>query len=195
MAFVALHCPSCGAEITLDDTRDFGFCSYCGTKVVQEKQIIEHRGSISIDRSQEINNLLIRARDLTIQNRFSEAGQYYNRVLDIDASNVEAKEGLLRAESIITEPNLFIKRLPAFCGCEGKVHLKINGQKTGVILNGGERFFQLPVGQHELTFKLPGNGKNPPVTVMIASKHTKIDVELKVKWSGKIAAEVKQRIQ
>lgn len=33
MAVTALRCPSCGAEITLDDDREFGFCSYCGSKI------------------------------------------------------------------------------------------------------------------------------------------------------------------
>lgn len=27
MGFIALRCPSCGAEIELDSNREFGFCS------------------------------------------------------------------------------------------------------------------------------------------------------------------------
>ena len=38
MAIRALKCPSCGADITLDDSREYGFCSYCGTQI----QIGEH---------------------------------------------------------------------------------------------------------------------------------------------------------
>lgn len=30
---VALKCPSCAANISIDDSREYGFCSYCGTKV------------------------------------------------------------------------------------------------------------------------------------------------------------------
>lgn len=30
---IALNCPNCNANIELDDARDFGFCTYCGTKV------------------------------------------------------------------------------------------------------------------------------------------------------------------
>lgn len=113
MAFIALRCPQCGAEISLDKSREFGFCSYCGTKIVQEKQIIEHRGSISIDRSQEINNYLIRARDFFSQNRRNDAAVYYNKVLDLDPYNIEARNALQQIESIIIEPNLLIKRAPA----------------------------------------------------------------------------------
>ena len=31
---IPLNCPKCNAEITLDGDRDFGFCSYCGTRIV-----------------------------------------------------------------------------------------------------------------------------------------------------------------
>lgn len=43
MGFIALKCPSCGADISLDESRDFGFCQYCGTKVMRDIQVIEHR--------------------------------------------------------------------------------------------------------------------------------------------------------
>ena len=31
---VQLKCPSCNANIELDGAREFGFCCYCGTKVI-----------------------------------------------------------------------------------------------------------------------------------------------------------------
>ena len=27
------NCPHCGAPLEFDDSRDFGFCQYCGSKV------------------------------------------------------------------------------------------------------------------------------------------------------------------
>ena len=42
MAIRALKCPSCGADITLDDSREFGFCSYCGTQIQIGEQINVH---------------------------------------------------------------------------------------------------------------------------------------------------------
>ena len=33
MSVKALKCPSCGADIELDDSREFGFCSYCGSRI------------------------------------------------------------------------------------------------------------------------------------------------------------------
>jgi len=34
MAFVPVKCPSCGADISLDDSNEFGFCQFCGTKIL-----------------------------------------------------------------------------------------------------------------------------------------------------------------
>ncbi len=48
MGFKKLFCPSCGASIELDENREFGFCVYCGTKIAQDKLIVEHRGNVSV---------------------------------------------------------------------------------------------------------------------------------------------------
>lgn len=37
MQMQAVTCPNCNGEIQLDTSRDFGFCSYCGTKIMIEK--------------------------------------------------------------------------------------------------------------------------------------------------------------
>ena len=34
MAFVPVKCPSCGADISLDDSNEFGFCQFCGIKIM-----------------------------------------------------------------------------------------------------------------------------------------------------------------
>ena len=49
MGFIKLTCPNCGADIQLDETKEYGFCTYCGTKIMQDKLVIEHKGKISID--------------------------------------------------------------------------------------------------------------------------------------------------
>lgn len=33
MALVPIKCPSCGADITMDDERETGFCQFCGTQI------------------------------------------------------------------------------------------------------------------------------------------------------------------
>ncbi len=49
MSFIAVKCPQCGADIQFDDSREFGFCNYCGSKVVQDKVVVEHRGTINVN--------------------------------------------------------------------------------------------------------------------------------------------------
>ena len=36
MTLVALKCPNCNGEIQMDDAKEFGFCMYCGTKIIRE---------------------------------------------------------------------------------------------------------------------------------------------------------------
>ena len=46
---VKLFCPGCGASLELDDSRDFGFCMYCGTKVMLTQKVkVEHTGSVEL---------------------------------------------------------------------------------------------------------------------------------------------------
>ena len=42
MAVRALKCPSCGADITLDDSREFGFCAYCGSRIQIGERVNVH---------------------------------------------------------------------------------------------------------------------------------------------------------
>lgn len=42
MAVTALVCPRCGAQIELDDSREYGFCSYCGSKIMLGEHIYVH---------------------------------------------------------------------------------------------------------------------------------------------------------
>jgi DNA-directed RNA polymerase subunit RPC12/RpoP len=89
-----LKCPNCGADITLDDTREFGFCSYCGTKVLLDEY------KKRVDGVPGVANLLLRAEDCIKKGKLYEADQYYNRVLDIDINNMDAINGLQKIKDI-----------------------------------------------------------------------------------------------
>ncbi|MCR4740323.1 MAG: hypothetical protein K5886_08710 [Lachnospiraceae bacterium] len=48
---LSLKCPGCGANIELDESRDFGFCSYCGYKMMLKDVVeVRHREASSTDR-------------------------------------------------------------------------------------------------------------------------------------------------
>lgn len=90
MGMVAIKCPQCGADIQLDENRDFGFCTYCGTKVMQDKIIIEHSGSVKIDDSDKLNNLYKLARRAHENNDTENAAKYYSMILTENPDDWEA---------------------------------------------------------------------------------------------------------
>ncbi len=87
-----LKCPNCKAEIELDDSREIGFCRYCGTKVLIEPNKSKVDGIAGVD------NLLLRAEQFYSENNFEKAKEYYNRVLDVDINNSSAKQGIINIE-------------------------------------------------------------------------------------------------
>ena len=47
MGLTVLKCPSCGADVDISENRDFCFCSYCGTKIMNGERInvnVNYRG-------------------------------------------------------------------------------------------------------------------------------------------------------
>ncbi len=95
MGFTAVKCPSCGSTIELDESREFGFCSYCGTKIVQDRIVVEHKGSISVSGFADEQSLLERASYLLEDGHFSNASLYYDRVLDMNPKCSKAYIGKL----------------------------------------------------------------------------------------------------
>jgi len=67
MAFVSLKCPNCNGDIQMDNTKEKGFCMYCGSSFLVKDEVqrmqIEHSGTVNLNlnREKEVENLLIRA--------------------------------------------------------------------------------------------------------------------------------------
>ena len=85
-----MNCPGCGQAIDLDESREFGFCTYCGTKVMVDKTIIEHIGSVKIDNSDYVQKFLDNARRALDKQDWEEVEKYYNLVEQNDPHNIEA---------------------------------------------------------------------------------------------------------
>lgn len=90
MGFVKLVCPNCGASIELSQDREYGFCTYCGTKIMQDKVVVEHRGRVSVSGVADVQALLDRANLFVEDKQFDKAIEYCERVLDIDPKNCNA---------------------------------------------------------------------------------------------------------
>ncbi len=81
MAMVALRCPQCNAELEIDDEKEFGFCTHCGTKVMLH-EVVEHTGSVALDTSaQGRNRILLGNRAFEVGN-WQEAYDCFTRGLE-----------------------------------------------------------------------------------------------------------------
>ena len=115
MGMVALKCPACGADIQLDENREFGFCNYCGTKVMQEKIVVEHQGSVKVDNSEYVEKFLQNARRAKQKEDWDETEKYYNLVEQNDPTNIEAifYSSYAKAKRTLIEDDI-LKRSSAF---------------------------------------------------------------------------------
>lgn len=91
MSLVAVKCPSCGGDLELDGEREYGFCQFCGTKVMLHDTVhVKHSGTVSIDESSKAANCLKLANQSYDLNKLHEAYQHYTKVLEYDGSNCTA---------------------------------------------------------------------------------------------------------
>lgn len=86
MALFAANCPSCGAALNLDDSKEFGYCSYCGCEVLQEIK----RVKVTIDTSKRSMNCRKLADQAFEAGNYLEAYKYYTKVLEYDGNSYVA---------------------------------------------------------------------------------------------------------
>ena len=115
MGLINMNCPGCGQPISLDESREFGFCNYCGTKVMVDKTIVEHRGSVKIDNSEMVEKFLANARRAKQKEDWEEVEKYYNLVEQNDPTNIEAifYSSYGKAKTTLVDDGLY-KRRAAF---------------------------------------------------------------------------------
>lgn len=90
MGMISAKCPNCGANIEIDNSKEFGVCNYCGTKVIQDKVVVEHTGNIKIDTTEKLNNLYQLARRAVKDNNDRKALEYYLQIAMIEPNSWEA---------------------------------------------------------------------------------------------------------
>jgi len=96
MPAVALKCPNCSGNLELEDSREFGFCQYCGTKIMIQK-VIEQKVNLNVkfDESAKAENLI----DLAFQEDRENALAHIIKALEIDPDN--SRGWMIR--SVLTE--------------------------------------------------------------------------------------------
>lgn len=187
MGFEALKCPQCGADIEFDGNREYGFCQYCGTKIVPERQNVHLSGSVSVDRSREIESLLMRAKTLMAQGREEEARLLYEKVLETDGYNAEAGNALRAIESVIIEPNLTIRdtKKTAYV----YINVKIDNTYKAKIAAGSSKSFMLPCGNHTVTISCSAVEKKT-VPIFIRDRYSKWSIVIERKAFGRMLTDV-----
>lgn len=89
MGIKTLKCTTCGANIELDDNREFGFYQFCGTKLMLvEKVEVKHTGKVSVDGIQSIkeriDNYNILFKNSFLEHNYFEAKKYLEMILQLD---------------------------------------------------------------------------------------------------------------
>ena len=140
-----LSCDVCGGSLLIDAGGKTATCQYCGAKhsiermreKVQEiKGTVSIEGNVNVDGIASAKNLLVRAREYEAGGDWAKAEEYFNRVLDLEPANEEAKTGLKYAQEnknpvVGKAYDCIIKQVKAF-GCfvevkpihkEGFIHI------------------------------------------------------------------------
>lgn len=166
----AVTCELCGGNDLVKDGGMF-VCQHCGTKyTVEEARKLIVEGPVSVEGVASTKNLLMRAQEFERNNNVDKAEEYYNRVLDLDPRNAEAKRAMKRLEKVITAPNLTVEFLPANSGVTTSI-IFVDGDIIGGIDAGQTKQFTLQYGGHKIGAGSP-RCKNPfPVFITRDKKY------------------------
>lgn len=142
---VVLTCPNCSAGLEIEENRQFAFCQYCGTRVSNITN------SIEINRSFEIENLLIRAMEFEQIGNYERAQEYCTRILDMDPSNIKAREIERRLPTYSAGPNVFIF-YNSVHDDRFKLRVTLDGRNWSTLSKGESLPLKLPQGKHRIYF-------------------------------------------
>jgi len=88
MAVIALRCPTCNGDLEMEDSREFGFCQFCGTKVLIQKTVEQKLDfSFKFDESSKTGNLINLAFNEWKTGQNESAKEHIIKALEIDHSD------------------------------------------------------------------------------------------------------------
>lgn len=94
MPFIVARCPSCAGDIQLDDTHEYGYCSYCGSKVLYKEDVqkVIHAGTVLLNTN--IEPLLKSADGFLALGEKDRAYKIYKEVVTHDSTDYRGWWGL-----------------------------------------------------------------------------------------------------
>ena len=73
---IAVKCPACGADINVESTREFSFCTYCGTKILMNNENEHIYRNIDEARIKEAETeRMVRLRELELEEKENARGR------------------------------------------------------------------------------------------------------------------------
>lgn len=148
---VVLTCPNCNAQMEIEENRQFVFCQYCGTKIANLAQKVELSGQVNLDRSSEINNLVLRAMEFEGRGDYARASEYCTRILDMDPTNAIARAIEERLPNDGSRPNVTILYRSVH-GDALKLRITLDGKSWKVLNKNESLTMALPIGKHRILF-------------------------------------------
>ena len=85
MSLVALKCPNCGGSLDLEDSRQFAFCQYCGTKIMIKEEV--EKQNVVIDDSKKVAGWIDTAKMFIERGNKEECYRYARMASDADPNN------------------------------------------------------------------------------------------------------------
>ena len=80
MPFVSVKCPSCGGNIQLDDSRESGFCVYCGAKVMYKEAVQKVEGNVTVEGIAGLEKMLQNAQTFKKIGNFKKASELLTKI-------------------------------------------------------------------------------------------------------------------
>lgn len=113
MGIQTLRCTTCGANIQLDDSREFGFCQFCGTKLMLVDKIeIKHTGTVAVDGIQSvkerIDNYYNLFKNSFLEHDYKRSKELLNLILELDSKQASAY--LQYCKILVVQPNVNIEK-------------------------------------------------------------------------------------
>lgn len=129
----AMVCPQCSANLNLDDSREFGFCTYCGAKIqINETVIHKHSGEINLSGIATANSIAQKGFMDLSQGDLEKASKIFEKAQEIEPTNTYVLLGL--ACSTLDPNRFFINQLIA-------KHATISEEEKAIINTGNAKFF------------------------------------------------------
>ena len=115
MAMKAMRCPQCGSDLELDDSKEFGFCSSCGTKIMLHETVqMKHSGAVhmKMDNSDQGHNRISLGNRAFESGNYQEAYEYFTKGLeDVPDDAVAIYRKGICAVCLCPEDNLRLSEL------------------------------------------------------------------------------------